>query len=127
MPNPAIPLGPELTDKVALGAANPDAAGGVLLWQNHETDTVLVTRLVIEVTTPSTGASTSDFGTAGASNATSNDMIAGLNTHAAGITIAKATKTYVRRDPGQWITGSTSTGSTVGLAGFAYITYLIIP
>ena len=130
MTNPVFPLGTELTDKVALN--DLDAAGGVLQWQNHEESPVLVTRLVIDITSASTDDAACDFGSAADSTSSSSNLIDQLNTHAVGIfdNIQNGTKTYVKRDPGQWITGTKSPGcrnSVADLAGFAYITYLIIP
>jgi len=118
----------EKTVKVPLAAGA--SAGGVLAWQNPETGAIIVTGLVIDLTTKSTGASTADFGTA-ANGTTSNDgLIDGLDTGTATGTFDNNTdkgtngRTRQRLAAGAYVTGSQATGAVAGLAGYAYITYI---
>jgi hypothetical protein len=118
----------EQTEQVPL-IANDDA-GGVFHWQNPAPSPVVITRLVIDVVTASTGDSTCKFGSAARSNVRGDNLIDDLNTGLAGtfdnIENAGANgKTCLRLNELEWITGSTASGSVFGIVGFAYITYLL--
>lgn len=116
--------------KVALAAL--DAAGGVLAWVNPEGASILVTRVVFDVTTKSTGACTIDVGVA-ADGTTSNDTIMdGLDIGTAagtfdnienqgtnGVSAKKMTST-------QYITASKASGAAAGTVGYAYIYYNLV-
>jgi hypothetical protein len=120
--------------RVALAAA--DTAGGVLAWQNPEDQAIVVLRLVLNVTTKTSGACTLDFGPA-ANGTTSNALlIDGLDGNAAtgvfdnienggstGISTAKLAENGGATD---YITGSKATGNAAGLVGYAYIYYLVV-
>lgn len=114
--------------KVALATA--DTAGGVLAWANPTGATIMVTRIIFDVTTPATdGVCTVDVGTA-ANGTTSNDtLMDGLNVGAAagvfdnvenqgtnGVGAKKVTSS-------QYVTASKASGSAAGLVGSAYIHY----
>lgn len=120
-----------LGDRTAVQLAASDAAGGVLAWRNPTGKNIMVDDFVVRVTTPSTGACTVDFGVA-ADAITSNDGLCdGLSVAAAGV-FANDTDggTNGKRrqivGPGQYITGSMSSGATAGLAGVAYIKYYLV-
>lgn len=124
--NRAVPFG--VTAKVALTAL--DTAGGILAWQNPYTDDIFVTRLIVDTTTKSTGASTADFGIA-ANGTTSNDtLIDGVDLG----TAAGAFDNYVnhgtdglsmvRLSAGSYVTGSKASGAAAGLVGSAYISFM---
>src|SRR5262245_13163775 len=54
---------------------------GVLSWQNPEASAILITRVVYDVTTKSTGASTTDIGTTATSATTASDnLLDGIDT-----------------------------------------------
>lgn len=118
------------TKKVALGVA--DTGGGVLSWQNPEGAAIIIERLIIDVTTASTAACTVDFGTTAVGATTSSDnLIDGLDVNAATGTFDNITdkgdngKSRQKLASGKWVTGSMKTGAAAGLAGYAYIQYII--
>ena len=115
--------------KVALTA--PATAANCLTWANPEAVSILVHKVVLNVTTASSGAATVDVGyTATTSTTTSDTLIDGKSIATAGVfdsiedqgTNGKAT---VLAATGKWITGTTSADAT-GLVGFAYIHYNLI-
>lgn len=115
--------------RVALAAV--DTGGGVFSWQNPETADIIVRRLLLDVTTQSTGACTVDAGTTATSATTSSDnLIDGKSVAAAGTfdnlgdagTNGKARQ---RLASGKWVTGSVASGASAGLAGYAYVEYVV--
>lgn len=115
--------------KAALGTA--DTAAGILSWANPHSQAIWVFRLVIDRTTASSGAGTGNFGTA--ATAISNDtLIDGLDLNAAAAAVDNHTTPGTnglagRRVPsGEFVTGTTATGSAAGMAGSAYIHYIIL-
>lgn len=117
--------------KVALGAL--DTGGGVLSWANPETGDILIERVLIDVTTVSTGACTVDFGVTTASATTLNDtLIDGLDVNGATGVFDNITdkgtngKSRQRLAAGKWVTGSKASGAAAGLVGFAYIHYVSV-
>ena len=147
MPNPAksSPVAEQVRDlltsdttpvslkcaKVALGSG--DGAGGILAWQNPETSAIVVTRLVIDRTTKSTGACTADFGSAANGTTSSDNLMDGADVGAAAAIEDNVTdggangKARQRLDTKggttDYVTGSKATGAAAGLAGNAYIFY----
>lgn len=118
------------TVKVALVAS--DAAAGVFSWRNtEESADIIVTGVVLNVTTASSGACTLDIGFA-ATSILADNLIDGLDVNAAvGVfdsTIEKGTNgagaVLVADD--EYVTGSMASGAAAGLAGFAYITYMVV-
>lgn len=116
--------------KVALAAL--DTGGGVLSWANPESGSIIVERVVLDVTTASTGACTVDVGTTATTAATSSDnLIDGVTVAAIAVkdnvgdagTNGKARQKLAT---GKWVTGSMASGAAAGLAGYAYIHYLPI-
>jgi len=110
--------------KVALTAS--DAAAGVLSLLNPEGVDLIITRLVLDITTPSTGAGTLDAGVA-ATAVTNDSLIDGLDVNAAaGVfdnytdkgTNGKSRKLWLA---GQYLTITKASGAMAGLVGNAYI------
>lgn len=114
--------------RVALAAA--DTAGGLFAWQNPEAGSIIVHRVVLDVTTNSTGASTADIGTT-ATNATtlSDNLIDGVSLATAAKQVDNLGdagtngKSRQKLAAGKWVTGSIASGASAGLVGFAYIHY----
>jgi hypothetical protein len=114
--------------RVALTAL--DTGGGVLAWANPEAGSIIIHRIVFDVTTKSTSASTVDVGTT-ATNATtsSNNLLTGVDFGSAAgvfdnITNKGASGVSVQKlATGKWVTASKASGACAGLVGFAYIYY----
>lgn len=115
--------------KVALAAL--DTGGGVLSWPLPAA--AFLERLILDITTPATGACSLDAGYTTASAATlADNLIDGIDAHAA----AGAFDNYVnagtnglamiRGAVGKWVTVSTASGAAAGLVGFAYIHYALV-
>lgn len=117
--------------KVALGVA--DTAGGVLSWANPETGSIIITRVVLDVTTKSTGACTLDVGTTAVSATTTSDTLID------GVDVGTEAGTFDNYEDagtngtsrqklatGKWVTASKASGAAAGLAGYAYIEYFLI-
>ena len=117
--------------KIALAAV--DTGGGVFAWQNDETSSIIVQRLILDVTTKSTGACTLDCGTTATSATTKiDDLIDGLDVNAAAGVFDNITdkgdngKSRQKLAAGKWVTGSVASGASAGIVGFAYIEYIVI-
>lgn len=114
--------------KVALGVGT--SGGGVFAWQNPESTSIIIDRILLNVTTASTSAGTVDVGTTASSATTSSDnLIDGLDVNAAtglfdNIT-DKGTNGKSRQllASGKWVTASQASGAVAGLVGYAYISY----
>lgn len=117
--------------KVALGVA--DTAGGIFAWTNDEGASIIVQRVLLNVTTAATGACTIDVGTTAANATTKIDNLidgADIGT-AAGVFDNIDDKGINGKSKqlladGKWVTGSTASGAAAGLVGFAYIEYVVI-
>jgi hypothetical protein len=114
--------------RVALAAL--DTGGGVLSWANPEAGSILIHRVILDVTTKATGACTVDVGTTAASATTSNDgLLDGLDVGTAAGTFDNITekgtngKSRQKLATGKWVTGSMASGAAAGLVGFCYIFY----
>lgn len=117
--------------KVALGAA--DTGGGVLSWQNPEAVSIIITRIVLDVTTAATAACTIDVGTTATNATTSVDnLIDGLDINAAAGVFDNITdkgtngKARQKLAAGKWVTGSKASGAAAGTVGSAYIHYSLV-
>ena len=107
-----------------------DTAGAVFNWMNIENGSIIIDRVIIDVTTAATGACTLDIGTTDTSAATSSDtLIDGVDVNAAtgtfdniedGGTNGKSTK---KLSTVKWITASKASGATAGLVGKWYVHY----
>lgn len=112
--------------KVALTAATTNAVGGVLKLKNPEGVDLFITRLVLDITTKSTGAATVDGGVDDGGDVSSDNLIDGLDVNAAagvfdnienGGTSGKVT---VKWPAGHYVVISAS-ATVAGLVGNAYI------
>lgn len=120
-----------LTKVARVALAAPASASNVFTWANPEATAILVTRVILDVTTQTTGACSIDVGYTATTSTTSSDtLIDGLSIATAGVydniedqgTNGKAT---VKAAVGKWVTGTSSADAT-GLVGFAYIHYHLI-
>lgn len=106
-----------------------DTAGGVLSVLNPFSRQLLITRLVVNLTTASTGAGTADFGVA-ATSISNDTLIDGLDMNAAvGIFDNIKNKGSNGLSSVYWgatgyVTGSMASGAMAGLAGYAYIHFI---
>jgi hypothetical protein len=116
-------------DRVALAAV--DTAGGCFAWANPEGASILIERVVIDVTTKSTGAGTLSVGTAANGTTSSANLIDTLDVGTAAGTFDNLTdggtlgKSRQKLTSGQSVTGSKASGALAGLVGFAYIHYFL--
>lgn len=114
--------------RVALAAV--DSGGGVFSWANPEAAAVLVTRVILDVTTQTSGACTLDVGMTATNGTTSADnLIDGLSLATAGLfdNIEDQGTNGTSRQKvatGKWVTGSVASGASSGLVGYAYIHYI---
>jgi hypothetical protein len=122
--------------KMALSGATIHAGtGGVIAWANPEASAILITRVILDITTVSTGASTIDVGVTETSATTTSDtLLDGIDGNAAtGVfdsmnaaldsgANAKAQKLAAAK----WVTIDEKTGDTTGLVGNLYIEYVLI-
>lgn len=107
-----------------------DTAGGALSWANPEAGSIIIHRVVVDVTTKSTGAGTLSVGTTAVSGTTSSaNLLDTLDVGTAagtfdnvseGGTLGKARQKLAA---GKWVTGSKASGALAGLVGNAYIHY----
>jgi len=117
--------------KIPLAAL--DTGGGVLSWQNDEGGSIVITRVVLDVTTKATGACTVDVGTTASSATTSSDnLIDGLDVGTATglFSNLKNPGTNGKADQklasGKWVTASMASGAAAGTVGYAYIHYHLV-
>lgn len=116
--------------RVALAAA--DTAGGLFSWVNPESTAIIVTQVLLDVTTQTSGACTADVGMTATSATTSADnLIDGKSLATAGLfdNIEDQGTNGTSRQKvaaGKWVTGSVASGASAGLVGFAYIHYYAI-
>jgi len=114
--------------KVALAAL--DTGGGVVSLLNPEGVDLIITRLILDVTTVSTGACTLDAGVAAAATTLDDTLIDGLDVNAAAGVFGNIDdkagngQAVIRWESNYYLTISMKTGAAAGLAGYAYIEYL---
>lgn len=126
----AFDRAPKVAIKAITGAA---LHAGVLNWQNPESSAIIILRIIYDVTTNSTGASTTDIGTTATSATTASDnLIDGLDSGSAAIvadnlinggTNGKASQKLAS---GKWVTFKEASGDATGLVANAYIEYVVI-
>jgi hypothetical protein len=117
------------------GLAIHNGTGGVIAWTNPETVAIIIDRVVLDITTVSTGASTIDVGVTETSATTTSDtLLDGIDGNAAtGVfdsmnaaldsgANAKAQKLAAAK----WVTIDEKTGDTTGLVGNLYVYYHIV-
>lgn len=107
-----------------------EAAGGVLSLANPEGADLIVTRLILDVTTPATAACTVDAGIAANGTTSSDNLINGLDVNtAAGVFDNLEDKGVNGKARQKWssseyLTISKASGAAAGLAGYAYVEYV---
>jgi len=117
------------------GAAIHAGTGGVVAWQNPEAGSILVLRVVLNLTTVATGACTLDVGVTPTSATTTSDtLLDGVDANAAiGVfdsmdplldTSANAHAQLLAS--GKWVTIDEKTGDATGLVAKLYIQYIVI-
>lgn len=115
--------------KVALTAATDTTAGGVLSLANPEGVPLIVTRLVIDVTTPSSGAAAIDAGIAANGTTSSDTLIDGASVATAAKVLDNVSdggtngKARQKWGASQFLT-ITASASAAGMVANAYIEYI---
>lgn len=107
-----------------------DSNGGVFAWANPEGVPILIDSVVLDITTPSGAACSVSVGTGATATSYSANLIDTASVAAATQVDNFSNKGTNGRSSGkvsagQFVTGSKITGLTAGLAGMAYISYLI--
>jgi hypothetical protein len=114
--------------KVALAAVG--TGGGIIAWQNPEAVSIHVLRVVLDITTQTSGACTADVGTTATNATTSSDnLIDGVSLAASGLVdnlgdAGSNGKARQKLAAGKWVTASVASGTVTGLVGSAYIHYV---
>lgn len=114
----------------AVALAAVDAAGGVFAWQNPEAGPIVVGQVILDVTNPSSAACSVSVGTAANGTTSSANLLDTQSVAAIGQldnTSNKGTngKSSGKVAAGAYVTGSKASGATAGLAGTAYISYML--
>jgi hypothetical protein len=115
------------TAKVPLKAV--DTAGGILAWANPTGGPIIITDLILDVTTQSTGACTANAGIANDGVTSNNTLMTAVSLAAAGVfnAIKNAGASGISQTKcaaNQFVTVSQATGASAGLVGNAYIRYV---
>ena len=115
--------------RVPLTAVTGTTAGGAASIANPENATLIITRVIVYTTAPSTGAATLDIGVAANGTTSSDTLLDGIsvataakvadNINDAG-TNGKARQTW---GASQFVT-ATASATLAGLVGYLYIEYL---
>jgi hypothetical protein len=113
---------------VALTAATVTTGGAVLSLANPEGVDLIVTRLILDITTQSTGAATVDAGIAADGTTSSDTLIDGKSVAAAGVfdnieDQGTNGKSAVKWGASEYLT-ITASATLAGLVGNAYIDYI---
>lgn len=112
----------------ALTAAGTNAVGGVLKLANPEGVALIVTRLILDITTASTGAATVDAGIAADATTGSDTLIDGLSVATAGVYDNVENQGTNGKAAVKWPTTGylqiTASADTAGMVGYAYIEYI---
>lgn len=114
--------------KTALTAVTSNTAGGALSLANPEGVDLIITRLILDITTPSSGAATVDAGIAANGTTSSDTLIDGKSVAAAGIfdnieDQGTNGKSAVKWGASEYLT-ITASATLAGLVGNAYIDYI---
>jgi len=116
--------------RVALTAGTTTTGGDVLSVANPEGADCIITRLIVDVTTPATGVATADFGVAADGETSSDTLLDGVDIGTAAALFDNADATD-QGDNGklirtwaddEFVTGTPS-ATAAGLVGYAYIHY----
>jgi hypothetical protein len=120
--------------KIPLAGATIHAAtNGILAWANPEPVSIIITRVLLDITTIATAACTFDIGTTAVSATTTSDnLLTGVDAHAATGLFDNITdkgtngKSKQKLASGKWVTLDEKTGDATGLVGNLYIEYTTI-
>lgn len=117
------------------GAAIHAGTGGVVAWQNPEAVSILVQRVILNLTTVATGACTLDVGcTAVSATTTSDTLLDGIDANGAigvfdsmnAALDSGANANAQLLAAGKWITIDEKTGDATGLVAKLYVQYITI-
>jgi hypothetical protein len=89
---------------------------------------ILIVDFIVDLTTKSTSASTSDFGVAADGTTSANTLLDGSDTGTAAAVFRADSPAVALDENGgttDWITGSEATGDVTGLAGRVHIFYVL--
>lgn len=122
---------PKIAIKALTGAGIHAA---VVNWQNPEAVSIIITRVIVDVTTVSTGAGKLDIGSTATSATTASDnLIDGIDVNAATGLLGQAdgdgvtnSKFQQKLAAGKWVTFKEISGDVTGLVANAYITYNLV-
>jgi hypothetical protein len=114
--------------KVALTAVTGTTAGGALKVQNDFGGDVIVTDLILDITTEATGAANVDAGIDDAGDASSDNLIDGLDVGSAAGVFDNHTDAGTNGGMAKWAEGEylviTASATLAGLVGNAYIKWV---
>lgn len=124
------------TKQMALtGAAIHAGTGGVIAWTNPESTAIIILRVILDLTTVSTGACTLDVGVTETSATTTSDtLLDGIDANAAtgvfdsmnAALDSGANAKAQRLAAAKWITIDEKTGDATGLVGTLTIQYILV-
>lgn len=115
--------------KVALVAGTTTAGGDILSLENPEGEDLIITRFIVNVTTPATGAATADFGVAADGETSDDTLLDGQDIGSAAAIFDNIDdqgsngQSVLLWEADEYITGTPS-ASAAGLVGYAYIEYI---
>lgn len=114
--------------KVPLTAVTDITAGGVLKLTNPEGVDLIITRLVLDVTTPSSGAATVDAGVHATGASSVDNLIDGQSVATAGVFDNVSHGGTNGKAVARWAAGSvltiTASATLAGLVGFAHVQFI---
>lgn len=115
---------------VVLALTASDSAGVFFNWKNPEAKAIIVDRVVLDITTQSSGACTVDVGIAANGTTLNDTLIDGLSIAVAGVfdsvgNLGTNGKGARKAAVGEYVTGSRASGAAAGVVGFVYITYRV--
>ncbi len=121
---------PKIAKTAITGAA---LQAGVLNWANPEAVAIVIKRVWLDVTTPSTGASTINVGTTATTVTTSSDnLIDGVDSGSAAICADNITnagtngKAIQKLAAAKWVTITSASGDTTGMVANLYVEYVLV-
>ncbi len=115
--------------RVALTAATTTTGGDVLSLANPEGVDLIITRFIVDVTTPATGAATIDAGVAADGSTSADNLLAGQDVGSAAVLLDNIDdqgtngQSVLHWGSDEYIT-ITPSASCAGLVGYAYIQYI---
>ena len=107
-----------------------DSPGGVFNFVNSTKRDFIITRVIVSLSTPSTGAATLDVGASSSATTSSDNLIDGLDINGASGLFDNFTNpggnglNMVTVPKGEFVTGSIASGASAGLVGTVYIEFI---